>query len=469
MKRPSLTFGLRASVQWKLAGLLAAVVLMALGVTLLTTRLQWQSGELRAQLNRVDSESFLIADELADFLRQLNESLYHYGRSHVSPNVEWFNQTSHELELWISRQKPKLITEREKVLMDQIELAYHDYLKVSKDLLVRLQAAGGASVPIDEYTGLRTESLRIFQLRKSLARAHLMSKEQALSKASDSITRLRGLVMISLAVLFVFALALAVVVYHDMIVPLRVKLVQSEALRERQEKLVSLGVLAAGVAHEIRNPLTAIKGALFIQLKHFQAGSQAYTDAKVVEREILRLERIVDDFLRFARPGDPLLTAMTADAPLRQVQSLLAPELAASKLQLVLEEAPSVPIQADADQLQEVLINLVRNAADASEPSGLIQLRARCDRRRLANNKVSDVVILEVEDHGKGIPADVQKRLFDPFFSTKDNGTGLGLSIAARLVQNHGGVLEYQTAPGHGTRFGIVLPMAEGPLAHRAD
>jgi signal transduction histidine kinase len=458
-------------VKWqhKLAGLVALVVLMGLGVAYLTTRLEWQSGELRTEFNRVNSESFSIADELADYLRQLNESLYHYGRSHVSPDMQKFNDTSHAVDLWIERQKPKLVTEREKVIMDEIGIAYREYLQVARDLMVRLQAIGDASAAIDEYTDLRTESRKLFELRKRLARAHLLSKEQALARASDSITRLRQLVLISLAVLFIFALALATVVYHDMIVPLRLKLVQSEALRERQEKLVSLGVLAAGVAHEIRNPLTAIKGALFIQLKHFQPGSQAFADAKVVEREILRLERIVNDFLRFARPGDPKLTPITADVPLRHVQSLLAPELAAAKLQLVLGDAPALPIEADADQMQEVLINLVRNAADASAANGSIELRVRGDRRRLAENRLSDAVILEVEDHGKGIPAEVQKRLFDPFFSTKENGTGLGLSIAARLVQNHGGLLEYQTAPGHGTTFGIVLPKAMNHVGHRAD
>src|SRR4029077_19764117 len=123
--------------------------------------------------------------------------------------------------------------------------------------------------------------------------------------------------------------------------PLRVKLVESQELMKRQEKLASLGMLAAGVAHEIRNPLTAIKAALFIQQKKFPPGTPEADDAKLVEREILRLERIVNDFLLFARPTDPQLEIIRADAPLHEAHALLAPPLARAGIQLVLESPPT--------------------------------------------------------------------------------------------------------------------------------
>jgi signal transduction histidine kinase len=116
-------------------------------------------------------------------------------------------------------------------------------------------------------------------------------------------------------------------------------------------------------------------------------------------------------------------------------------------------------INVDPEQIKQVLINLVRNAADSIVGAGTVTLSARKDRKRLANGE-TPVVILEVADTGRGILPDVEKRLFDPFFTTKENGTGLGLPIAARIVQNHGGVLQYQTQVNHGTTFGIVLPEA---------
>jgi signal transduction histidine kinase len=267
------------------------------------------------------------------------------------------------------------------------------------------------------------------------------------------------MILASLGCLFVLGGLLALVVYRDMIAPMRVQLVESRALAERHEKLASLGMLAAGVAHEIRNPLTAIKAALFMQQRKVHPGSQEQSDAKVVEREILRLERIVNDFLLFAKPAEPELATLQAVTPLREVQELLEPQFSRRGIKLELEESPPLRIRADLAQLKQALINLVQNAADAAGRDGAVKLRARRDRKRLQNSD-KNVVVLEVSDNGKGIPPEIQKRLFDPFFTTKDTGTGLGLSIAAGIVEKHRGALQYQTRVDYGTTFGIILPEA---------
>jgi signal transduction histidine kinase len=112
----------------------------------------------------------------------------------------------------------------------------------------------------------------------------------------------------------------------------------------------------------------------------------------------------------------------------------------------------------DAALIKQVLINLVRNAGEAIDGAGTVTLRARRDQVALLGQQRA-VAILEVSDTGRGIPPEVEKRLFDPFFTTKEAGTGLGLSIAARVVEKHGGALQYQTQVGRGTTFGIVLPL----------
>jgi signal transduction histidine kinase len=242
-----------------------------------------------------------------------------------------------------------------------------------------------------------------------------------------------------------------------MIAPLRSKLTKTQALVERNEKLAALGLLAAGLAHEIRNPLTAIKAALFTQQKKLPPTTPEYSDVKIVEREILRLERIVNDFLKFARPADPEPMIIAADLLLLETQHLFAPQLARNNIQLNLEPAAPMRVKVDTAQMKQVLINLVQNAADSIGRDGTITLRARQARKTLPNGG-KNAVILEVRDTGRGISTEAQERLFDPFFTTKENGTGLGLSIAARIVQKHGGVLEYQTRVNQGATFGIVLP-----------
>jgi len=231
-------------------------------------------------------------------------------------------------------------------------------------------------------------------------------------------------------------------------------------LLERQEKLASLGVLAAGVAHEIRNPLTAIKAWLFMHQRKLQPGTQEHTDAELMSNELGRLERIVRDFLLFARPSEPEMQVVPADRPLREVRDLLAPQLDKSGIKLVVEDSPAASIRVDPQQMKQVLINLVQNGADSIGQNGTVTLRARIDRKRLLERDTG-VVILEVIDTGKGIPPDAKKRLFDPFFTTKDTGTGLGLSIAARIVEKHDGALQYQTEMNRGTTFGIVLRRVE--------
>jgi len=248
--------------------------------------------------------------------------------------------------------------------------------------------------------------------------------------------------------------------------------VQAERLLERQEKLATLGTLTAGIAHEIRNPLTSLKARLYTLEKHLQAMPAARKDTGIISAEISRLERIVQDALSFARPADPRLELLAVDMLLREVQGLMSTSLESRAVQVVVESNSELHIRADSGHLKQVLINLVHNGADAIVGGGAVTLRARAARASLGGRE-TDAVVLEVTDTGKGIPPEVEKRLFDPFFSTKETGTGLGLPIAARIVEKHGGVLRYQTRLGQGTTFEVVLPRefksvspAEHPRQH---
>jgi len=217
-------------------------------------------------------------------------------------------------------------------------------------------------------------------------------------------------------------------------------------------------VLAAGVAHEIRNPLTAIKARLFTLKKTLGERSTAVEDANLIEREITRLERIVRDVLMFARPAEPRRETISAISLLGELRDLMKVQLEATNIEVVVDDSRDATIQGDPNQLKQVLLNLIRNSAESIGACGKITLRAGSERVSLGGH-TTNVAVLEVEDNGKGISADVQKRLFDPFYTTKPAGTGLGLSIAARIIEQHGGALRYQTEFGQGTTFGIVLPL----------
>ena len=244
-----------------------------------------------------------------------------------------------------------------------------------------------------------------------------------------------------------------------MITPLRSNLTESRAIIERQEKLASLGVFAAGIAHEVRNPLTAIKVRLFTLKNSHQPGTSEHEDLEVIRHEIDRLENLVGEFLQFARPAEPELRVISVESLLRDVYDLLQSDLADKSIELKLDLQAKERVRVDPNKMKQVLINFVQNGAESMEAGGTITSRSRIGRQVL-NGQHALAVVIDVADTGKGIPVEVQKRLFDPFFTTKEEGTGLGLPTAARIVEKHGGVIQYQTHPNRGTTFSIMLPLA---------
>jgi len=449
----SMQFGIR----FRLTALALASVLMGALIIVVTLTSQRQSEEAKTRLGQVDLESFRIADRFKEKLRFATDKMRRYASVRDPGAWDEYLKAAEGLRSWIEEQASLLTTPRESDLLKQMSAARDAYVQKALDVHQLMETSQESGASLAEYNGFQDQARRFYDLGQQLARAHYESRNEMLAHAIRTFTQLRISVFALVALLFVFSTMLAMLVYRHLIAPLRVKLVESQALVERHEKLASLGLLAAGVAHEVRTPLTALKTALFIQHKRFRAGSLEHADALVIERELTRLEHVVNDFLRFARPAEPHLGPLSADYPLQEVQSLLAPRLARNGIHLITEDSPPMTINADAAQIQQVLINLVQNAADSISGTGTITLRARPDRLRFSNSE-SDVVILEVADTGKGIQPDVEKRLFDPFFTTKATGTGLGLSIAARIVERHGGTLQYQTQVNRGTTFGVVLP-----------
>jgi len=446
-------------------GVLFRLVLFIASIILLAALIAWtahaswrRTGEMHEQLSAKQWKSFQIADHLQQSILSLNNRVLRYA-AYGDPD-DWTNfvAASTELGRWLNDQQPLLSSQKERPFLDQINAGYVDYVAAATAIHTKIYGTRQSIVRVTEFADLEKQSRRILDLGVQLSEAHQQSFDLLQSQNLRSLDVLRYELLGSLSLLCIAGVWLAAVVYREMIAPLQVQLVESRLVVERQEKLASLGMLAAGVAHEIRNPLTAIKAWLFLQQKHLTPGTPEFSDAQLIGSEINRLERIVRDFLQFARPSDPQLAVVFAGQPLEEVQTLMKPGLEKSAIQLVLDKAVPAQIRIDPQQIKQVLINLVQNAADSIGKNGTVTLRARLDEKRL-NDQTREVVILEVSDTGKGIPPEAEKRLFDPFFTTKDFGTGLGLPIAARIVEKHGGALQYQTQAGSGTTFGIILPL----------
>ena len=442
-------------VKFRLAAFITTIALLVsviVWVAFTSARLVRSS---RDQMALADSESFRVAREFQQGVLGLNGQLLKFALSHDTNDWVEFRKQWASLNTWLDQQQ--LSAPEEKQVLDQIDAAYDDYYNAARQIETKVAASKELTMPAAEFAALQQQADRLLNLAFEMKEAHRKTLVASLAGTTRTLEQFQVLLLSALFLIVLFGAWLAYFVYKQLIAPLELKLVESQALLERQEKLASLGTLAAGVAHEIRNPLTAIKAWLFMHQRNLRPGTQEEADAKVIGQEIDRLERIVKDFLVFARPSEPQPRRMLAEEPLRDVHQLLAPQLQKANIHFTLEAAPPVHLDADPQQLKQVLINLVQNAGEATGPNGTVALRARSDRIWLYD-KETDVVVFEIADTGKGIPAEVEKRLFDPFFSTKETGTGLGLSIAARIVEKHGGLLQYKTRVNHGTTFMIVLP-----------
>lgn len=228
-----------------------------------------------------------------------------------------------------------------------------------------------------------------------------------------------------------------------------------EQLR-RADRLSALGELSAGLAHEIRNPLGSLEGSVQI-LRRSELPEQTRREfAEMAEREVGRLKGLLTSFLEFARPQPPRRTAIEPQLLLESVRQLAGETAKMAGITIRIESGGVEKVFIDAEQIKQVLLNLVLNAVQAMPSGGEIILRS---------DQTNETVLFEVVDQGVGIAEENLERIFDPFFTTRASGTGLGLSIAYQIINRHGGHLSVRNNPDRGVTFTIALPLSQSDTA----
>jgi two-component system NtrC family sensor kinase len=219
----------------------------------------------------------------------------------------------------------------------------------------------------------------------------------------------------------------------------------------QSEKLAGVGKLAAGVAHEINNPLTCVLTNSSLILEDLPPDDPRREDLQTIVDETLRCRKIVKGLLDFARQTKPQKQQLDLNKVTEDVLALVRNQASFHNIAIRTELDPDLPpVLADADQMRQVVLNIILNAADAMPQGGALHLRSNSDSQ-------AKRVILRISDTGPGIPLEFQDKLFEPFFTTKKTGTGLGLAIAYGVMERHNGQLKVESSPGRGTTIAIIL------------
>jgi hypothetical protein len=243
--------------------------------------------------------------------------------------------------------------------------------------------------------------------------------------------------------------------FNQMVQQLRESRIEIERLHRTQmsraEHLATLGEMATGLAHEIRNPLAGIAGVIEIIGRDLPATSPARSVVKDVRQEIARINHIVTDLLQTARPHPPTVRKSDLNTTVEHAVMLGRQQALAKSIEIALHKDSSLPeVEHDSDQIHQVLLNLLLNALQAIDANGKISVTVK---------PLGTSAVVEVADNGRGIPPNHLPNIFRPFYTTKGDGTGLGLSLARRIVEDHQGRIDVTSAVGKGTTFAVILPL----------
>jgi signal transduction histidine kinase len=219
---------------------------------------------------------------------------------------------------------------------------------------------------------------------------------------------------------------------------------------ERAHQLATVGELASGVAHEIRNPLTGVLGAIELALKNRPPGDKATPLLEEAQQQLRRIEGTTQQLLNYARPPDLNNVEVDPNLLVERAVHIVSPQATAGGINVEVSPSPGVPkVRVDPELLVQVLVNLMLNSIDEVASGGTVTVRTELHSPELR---------IAVQDNGPGIPPEVRADIFRPFYTTKSHGTGLGLSISSQLVERHGGSMRLEETPGGGATFVVTLP-----------
>jgi len=484
----------RISLRARLFLILAVLVAITLAGGSVMMWYTYQMDALVRRLVEKDVASLQAAQGLESALVNQKGFVSYYF---LDGNPDWLKRLGEYRQAFKERLKEVNVlarTEQDRQTIGQIQSEYTQYIR-DKDRVIALYQAGERQVGTKLHEEVRGHFFRILELCQTNKDVHKERIRLARDRSHGQARRLRIIAAMALWTAILLGALLAFVLVNQILNPLRrlardssdladtaasgneVKAISNQvhSLREdvgqtktelersqehllQSERLALVGKLAAEVAHSIRNPLTSVKMRLFSLERTLDTTGTQKEDLGVISEEIRHIDNIVQNFLDFSRPPKLKMQKVSPSDVVDMTLQLVKHRLQSYDAEVKLDRQQRLPqILADPEQLKEVLVNLLINACEAMGRGGKIVISEQDG----VAERLGHVAIIRVSDNGPGVPEAIQDRLFEPFFSVKEEGTGLGLSIALRIVEEHGGWFNLKSQEGKGSTFKITLPYKE--------
>ncbi len=484
----------KSSLRARSYSILVALVIMTMAGGVVTVWYTYQMENLLTSVTEKYLAAFQTAEALEIALVNQKGFLSYYF---IEGDAKWLRQLGEYRQIFRERLNDALSladTERERTALFQIRDEYARYITI-KDRVIGYYREDRREAGTELHRQARDLFFTVLDLCEKYKDIHKERIIQVRSSSQHQAARLRIIAATAVLITFVLGIMLAFVLGYQVLIPLRrltaevgrsgeppaagneVKalsrsvrglihdvdqtLTELEKSREsllQSEKMALVGKLAAGMAHSIRNPFTSVKMRLFSLNRALKFTEAQKEDFDVISEEIRRIDTIVQNFLEFSRPPKLKIQSISPSIVVEQTIQLLKYRLKSYDVTVTVDRERNLPeIDADPEQLKEVFVNLMVNACEAIERGGLISIREQ-ELHRPSDGRQT---VIRITDSGPGIPESIREKVRQPFFTTKEDGTGLGLSIADRIIKEHHGSMDIESAPESGTTFIISLPIRE--------
>ena len=488
-KRPFSRFTLRAKMLLLLTGLVLATLAGA-GATL------WYAGETQDifhHMETYDIQSLFAAQGLQSELMAQQGLTTYYSLDHDKVWLDRLASHHQKFESWLMRARKSNYLDQGRDILNRIESDYISYVH-SRNEVIGLYRGGQREQAVALHRDIRGRYQAIYDLCEQYKKLHEDRISMAAVYYKDQARLLTILSLSAIPLSAFLAIWLGFILVKRILDPIQRlaeieqtmtpdrlsgemgalsarmqsllqdveqaqdMLQQSQDRVIQSEKLATVGKLAAGVAHSIRNPLTSVKMRLFSLERSLKLDPVQREDFDVISEEIRHLDTIVRNFLEFSRPPKLKPRVVSPSVLVDSTLTLLTHRLESSGVQVSICRAEQLPVvDADPEQFKEVLLNLLLNACEAMTEGGRISISEEC----ATIAPYGKMAIITVRDNGPGIPPALVDDVFIPFHTTKAEGTGLGLSIASRIMNEHGGWLHLKSTGSQGTAFVLALPLKE--------